>query len=288
MSLFCVVIDHKSYLRKRQCSYYSYDKSTVKKNTHRSITSMADSNDDIDAMLHPPPPPPGINDAPTPNALAPSIGPRQICPAEGVGLVLTPPRELETRRLICRSAVSSLTTRTSSTNTMTENAAVTASAAHTMTPLSGSKCPALDLAPDCSSPSPSKNYPDYSITKSSGDSVASGDDSLQWEIEGDRILAAHTSKMHEEEVDADAELQQENAIAELEEFMLCGGGREDEDEVVAPPVVFETVAFPFKQTTLPTLKDIAKAINVQYTGTKKVIDIPRSNNGTPGIAEGDG
>jgi hypothetical protein len=52
--------------------------------------------------------------------------------------------------------------------------------------------------------------------------------------------------------------------------------------------VFETVAFPFKQTTLPTLKDIAKAINVQYTGTKKVIDIPRSNNGTPGIAEGDG
>lgn len=50
-----------------------------------------------------------------------------------------------------------------------------------------------------------------------------------------------------------------------------GGGREDEDEVVAPPVVFETVAFPFKQTTLPTLKDIAKAINVQYTGTKKVI-----------------
>ena len=35
----------------------------------------------------PPLPPPGINDAPTPNALAPSIGPRQICPAEGVGLV---------------------------------------------------------------------------------------------------------------------------------------------------------------------------------------------------------
>jgi len=157
-----------------------------------------------------------------------------------------------------------------------------------MTPLSGSKRPALDLAPDCSLPSPSKKYPDYSITKSSGDSVASGDDSLQWEIKGDCILAAHTSKMHEEEVDADAELQQENVIAELEEFMLCGGGREDEDEVVAPPVVFETVAFPFKQTTLPTLKDIAKAINVQYTGTKKVIDIPRSNNGTPGIAEGDG
>ena len=95
---------------------------------------MADSNDDIEAMLHPLPPPPGINDAPTPNALAPSFGPRQICPAEGVGLVLTPPRELETRRLICGSAVSSLTTRTSSTNTTTENAAVAASAAHTISP----------------------------------------------------------------------------------------------------------------------------------------------------------
>jgi hypothetical protein len=50
-----------------------------------------------------------------------------------------------------------------------------------------------------------------------------------------------------------------------------GGLLEEEDEVVAPPVMFETVAFPFKQTTLPMLKDIAKAINVQYTGTKKVI-----------------
>jgi hypothetical protein len=89
MSLFCVVIDHKFYLRKRQCSYYSYDKSTVIKAhiVQLSITLIADSNDDIDAMLHPPPSPPGINDAPTPNALAPSIGPRQIGPAEGVGLV---------------------------------------------------------------------------------------------------------------------------------------------------------------------------------------------------------
>jgi hypothetical protein len=71
MSLCCVVIGHKSYLRKRQCSYYSYDKSRVIKNTHRSITSMADLNVDIEAMLHPRPPPPGINDAPTPNSPLP-------------------------------------------------------------------------------------------------------------------------------------------------------------------------------------------------------------------------
>ncbi len=37
------------------------------------------------------------------------------------------------------------------------------------------------------------------------------------------------------------------------------------------PLVFKTVAFPYKQMTLPTLRDVAKAINVQYFGTKKVI-----------------
>ncbi len=48
---------------------------------------MVDLNDGIDAMLPPAPTPPGINYAPTPNALAPSIGTRKNCPAEGVGLV---------------------------------------------------------------------------------------------------------------------------------------------------------------------------------------------------------
>jgi hypothetical protein len=38
-----------------------------------------------------------------------------------------------------------------------------------------------------------------------------------------------------------------------------GGGR----NVPVPPPVFETVAFPFKQTTGLALKDIAKAIDVQ-------------------------
>ena len=37
-------------------------------------------------------------------------------------------------------------------------------------------------------------YPDYSIAKSSGDSVASGDDSGQWEVEGERVLAATPSE----------------------------------------------------------------------------------------------
>jgi hypothetical protein len=52
----------------------------------------------------------------------------------------------------------------------------------------------LDVEIDCS-PSPRKHHPDCSFTKSSGDSVASGDDSGQWEIEADRILAAQTRMM---------------------------------------------------------------------------------------------
>jgi hypothetical protein len=101
-----------------------------------------------------------------------------------------------------------------------EYTVVAASVAHA-TPLSGSKRPVLVLAPNLLS-SPSKNYPDYSITKSSGDSAALGNDSGQWEVEGDWIPAAHTRKMQEEEVNLDAESEVTDAIAELEKFSLCG------------------------------------------------------------------
>jgi len=73
-------------------------------------------------------------------------------------------------------------------------------------------------------PSPSKHYQDYSITKSSGDSVASGEDSGQWEIEGNRILAAQTCAIEEEEATADADTAVNYAIAELED--ASGGGHE--------------------------------------------------------------
>ena len=35
--------------------------------------------------------------------------------------------------------------------------------------------------------------------------------------------------------------------------------------------IFEMVTFPFKTTTVATLRDTAKAITLQYTGTKKVL-----------------
>ncbi len=93
-----------------------------------------------------------------------------------------------------RSAISTLTTDDPSSNY------AAAAASTRTTPLSGNLRLALDL-------------PDY---------VASGDDSLQWEAEGEWILAAHTRKMDKEEALVDADEAQVHAIAEFEEFTLCG------------------------------------------------------------------
>jgi hypothetical protein len=81
--------------------------------------------------------------------------------AERPGLICTPPRDLELRRRIAssnRSAILTLTTDDPSSKY------AAAAASMGTTPLSGNKRPALDLPPDLS-PSPSKNYPDYSIAK---------------------------------------------------------------------------------------------------------------------------
>ncbi len=60
------------------------------------------------------------------------------------------------------------------------------------------RLPQLPTPPCCSLQTKEKAlpvYPDYSIAKSSGDSVASGDDSGQWEVEGELILAAHVERI---------------------------------------------------------------------------------------------
>ena len=60
-------------------------------------------------------------------------------------------------------------------------------------------------------------YPDYSIPTSSGDNVASGDDSGQWELEGERVLAAHADRNAEEEAMWD---NLPNEFEEVREFEL--------------------------------------------------------------------
>ncbi len=102
---------------------------------------------------------------------------------------------------------------------------------------------------------------------------------MQWKAEGERILAAHTRQMDKEEALADADKAQVHAIAEFEEFTLCGEaidnapvlGVEGAADVSITPPIFKTVTFPFKTTTVATLRDTAKAITLQYTGTKKVL-----------------
>ena len=233
----------------------------------------------MDPPPHIPMPPPGRNDAPTPNASAPVVGARQNCPAaERQGIILTPPRAVELRRGTVgseRSAMSSL--RTTTTDQLSTECAHAATALTDTTPLSGNKHPASVLHPD-SSPSPSKNYSDYSITKSSGDSVASGNDSIQWEAEGERILAEHARKTQEEDDKFEAEAQAELNHAAIDEFMLCGeeinkinndeeGGA---DVPVAPPI-FEMVRYPYKPTTIASLRLVASALKIAASGTKKTL-----------------
>ncbi len=107
----------------------------------------------------------------------------------------TPPRQL--RILPGTAAGSGISSMTTSSRSATSNdiaAIITASAsastspANATTPQAGRKRQASSSAldDDSSSPlSPSKQYPDYSVTKSSGKSVASADDSVQWEAEGE-------------------------------------------------------------------------------------------------------
>jgi hypothetical protein len=142
-----------------------------------------------------------------------------------------------------------------------------AAAATDVTPLAGSKRRASVLREEEEDASPI--YPDYSIPTSSGDSVASGDDSGQWELEGERVLAAHADRNAEEEAMWD---DLPNEFEEVREFEL---GAVDLNNLptndFARHVEYENVAFSFKTTNAGTVKDLAKEMGLQYTGAKKIL-----------------
>jgi hypothetical protein len=107
------------------------------------------------------------------------------------------------------SGVSSITLSTQSITALMINittTAITASASASSsvvedtiaTPLAGTKRLSSSLDLPFLLPSPSKKYPDYSVTKSTGDSVATCDDSGQWEAEGEHIFQVHMRKNEEE------------------------------------------------------------------------------------------
>ena len=110
-------------------------------------------------------------------------------------------------------------------------------------------------------------YPNYSITKSSGDSVASGDDSVQWEEEAERVLAAHYDRAAEEEARSDSV---PNDIPEIEEFMLLGMA----DKTIGEEnglVQYENVVYSFRTTTAKKLVEIAKELGMQYTDKQNTV-----------------
>ena len=73
------------------------------------------------------------------------------------------------------------------------------------------------------------------MRKSDDDSVASGDDSIAWEKEEDRVLHAFAIQVEAEEALEDA--FEDAPVKELDEWELIakGGGEGTADEVAAPP-----------------------------------------------------
>jgi hypothetical protein len=108
-------------------------------------------------------------------------------------------------------------------------------------------------------------YPGYSRPVSSDDhSVASGNNSVQWEEEAECVLAAHYDRAVEEEARADMEL---NDIPVIAEFELAGAEMSGEGNEVQQ--AYENVVFTFRTTTAKMLVEVAKEMGLQYTGAKK-------------------
>jgi hypothetical protein len=96
-------------------------------------------------------------------------------------------------------------------------------------------------------PSPKKTLPDFTLRKSDDDSIASGDDSIAWEKEEDRVLHAFAIQVEAEDALEDA--LEDAPVKELEEWeLIVKGGEGTSDEVAAPPPVkFETRTIQLKQ-----------------------------------------
>jgi hypothetical protein len=83
--------------------------------------------------------------------------------------------------------------------------------------------------------SPKETLPDFNMCKSGDDSVASGDDSITWEKEEDRVMHAFANQLEAE--NRVVEAFEDAPVRELEEWELIAGEGEEgtADEVAAPP-----------------------------------------------------
>ena len=120
-------------------------------------------------------------------------------------------------------------------------------------------------------PSPKKLLPDFTLRKSDDDSVASGDDSIAWEKEEDRVLHAFAIQVEAEDALEDA--LEDAPVKELEEWELIAEGMEGTADKIAapPPVDFETRTFHLKTTNVKLLKAISLLLNLAVNGKKEVL-----------------
>jgi hypothetical protein len=124
--------------------------------------------------------------------------------------------------------------------------------------------------------SPDKEY-DFLGKKSDEDSVASGDDSIGWEAEANRVMNAFEQMGVALDAKEEAALQEDAAVPEMEEWELIAEGSADAGvahPADAPPQVqpFEIRKVVFKTTVLKSLKAIAFVLKASgNNGTKRVI-----------------
>jgi hypothetical protein len=109
------------------------------------------------------------------------------------------------------------------------------------------------------------------VCKSGDDSVASGDDSIAWEKEEDRVMHSFANRLEAE--NRLEEAIEDDLVRELEEWELIAGEGEEgtADEVAAPTQEFETRTIQLKKTNVKSLKAIAIMLNLAGNGKKEVL-----------------
>ncbi len=75
---------------------------------------------------------------------------------------------------------------------------------------------------DEDAPSPKKTLPDFNVRKSGDDSVASGDDSITWEKEEDRVMQSFANQLEAENRLEEA-FEEDGPVREHEEWGLIAG-----------------------------------------------------------------
>jgi len=122
-------------------------------------------------------------------------------------------------------------------------------------------------------PSPKKLLTDFTMRKSDDDSIASGDDSIAWEKEDDRVVHVFAIQVEAENALDDALEDAPAPVKELEEWeLIAQGGEGTADKVVAPPPIeFETRTIQLKTTNVKLLKAISLLLKLGLNGKKEVL-----------------